>query len=58
VSLYRLKINVQCYRNKALDKTALLLLPEGSVCAVGAKANVPFVGCHRISKYFVRWGKK
>jgi hypothetical protein len=23
-----------------------------------AKPNVPFAGWHRISKYFVRWGKK
>jgi len=43
--------------SKRWRKTALLLLPEGSACVVGAKANVPFVGCHRISKYFERGQK-
>jgi len=38
-------------------KTALWILPEGLACAVGAKPNVPFAGCNRISKYFVRWRK-
>ena len=32
----------------ALAETALWLLPEGLACAVGAKANVPFVGRHKI----------
>jgi len=30
------------------QKTALLLLPEGSACVVGAKANVPFVRLAKI----------
>jgi len=38
-------------------KTALWLLPEGLAFAVGAKAKVPFAGCQRISKYFVRGQK-
>jgi hypothetical protein len=32
----------------ALAETALWLLPEGLACAVGAKANVPFAGRHKI----------
>ena len=43
--------------SSALAETALWLLPEGLACAVGAKANVPFAGRHRISKFFVRWEK-
>lgn len=43
--------------SSALTETALWLLPEGLGCAEGAKANVPFAGGNRISKYFVRWGK-
>jgi hypothetical protein len=31
-----------------LAETALWLLPEGLACAVGAKANVPFAGRHKI----------
>jgi len=31
-----------------LAETALWLLPEGLSCAVGAKANVPFAGRHKI----------
>ncbi len=42
---------------KRWQKTALWLLPDGLACAVGAKANVPFAGCQRISKYFVRGQK-
>ncbi len=30
-------------------KTALWILPEGLACAVGAKANVPFAGWHKIA---------
>jgi hypothetical protein len=33
---------------QALAETALWLLPEGLACAVGAKANVPFAGRHKI----------
>jgi hypothetical protein len=32
----------------ALAETALWLLPEGLACAVGAIANVPFAGRHKI----------
>jgi len=31
-----------------LAETALWLLPVGLACAVGAKANVPFAGRHKI----------
>jgi len=31
-----------------LTETALWILPEGLACAVGAKANVPFAGRHKI----------
>jgi len=31
-----------------LAETALWILPEGLPCAVGAKANVPFAGRHKI----------
>lgn len=31
-----------------MAETALWLLPEGLACAVGAKANVPFAGRHKI----------
>ncbi|MEO0075271.1 MAG: hypothetical protein ABIK31_04090, partial [candidate division WOR-3 bacterium] len=31
-----------------MAETALWILPEGLVCAVGAKANVPFAGRHKI----------
>jgi len=31
-----------------LAETALWLLPVGLDCAVGAKANVPFAGRHKI----------
>jgi hypothetical protein len=33
-----------------LVETALWLLPEGLACAVGAKANVPFAGRHKITR--------
>jgi hypothetical protein len=36
---------------------ALLILPSGSACAFGAKANVPFVGWHKIELKKVRWKK-
>jgi len=36
---------------------ALLILPRGSACAVGAKANVPFVGWQKIELKKVRWKK-
>ena len=32
----------------ALAETALWILPKGWLCAVGAKANVPFAGRHKI----------
>jgi len=32
----------------ALAKTALWILPKGWLSAVGAKANVPFAGWHKI----------
>jgi len=31
-----------------MAETALWLLPEGLACVVGAKANVPFAGRHKI----------
>jgi len=31
-----------------LAETALWILPEWLACAVGAKANVPFAGRHKI----------
>jgi len=40
-----------------MAETALWLLPVGLACAVGAKANVPFAGRQRISK-FLCGGKK
>jgi len=41
----------------ALARNGSFAFAEGSACVVGAKANVPFAGCHRISKYFVRGQK-
>jgi hypothetical protein len=36
------------YTVSALAETALWLLPKVWLCAVGAKANVPFAGRHEI----------
>jgi hypothetical protein len=36
----------------ALAETALWILPKGWHCAVGAKANVPFAGWHKITRLF------
>ena len=36
----------------ALAETALWLLPKGWLCAVGAKANVPFACRHKITRLF------
>ena len=41
-------VKVERNLNCALAETALWLLPEGFACAVGAKANVPFAGRHKI----------
>lgn len=36
------------YSVRAMAETALWLLPEGLACELGAKANVPFAGRHKI----------
>jgi len=41
------------------QETALWLLPKNRFCAVGAKANVPFAGLHKIElKKMCGWKNK
>ncbi|RIK47721.1 MAG: hypothetical protein DCC60_09740 [Ignavibacteriae bacterium] len=60
ISFYKIKSNQFPFSRFAvrLQKMALLVLPEGSACDIGVKANVPFACWHKISKYFVRRDKK
>lgn len=43
--------------DKARAKNGSFGFAEGLACGVGAKPNVPFAGCQRISKYFERGQK-
>jgi len=48
VKIHKKSVLLSVFSVGALAETALWILPEGLVCAVGAKSNVPFAGRHKI----------